>query len=158
MKYIIAIFLSFLGQSALSNNDILKPYSGPYTAKVVRVIDGDTIDLSVEVWPGLIARYAVRERGIDAPEIKRVSCSEEKVWGLEAKAQIEKLFPIGTVVRLDDVEIDSFGGRVVADIKRLLPSDQFISLEWDLLSRELAVEWTPKMADVPWCLLAQARG
>jgi endonuclease YncB( thermonuclease family) len=41
---------------------------GPYAAKVVRVIDGDTLEIEVEVWPGLTARSRVRLVGINTPE------------------------------------------------------------------------------------------
>ncbi|ARE41049.1 Micrococcal nuclease (thermonuclease) s [Rhodovulum sp. P5] len=124
---------------------------------MVRVIDGDTIEVEINLWPGLVARYSVRERGIDAPELRRVACEEERIWAEDARRQLTRLYPEGTIVRLDDVEEDSFSGRVVADIRRLLPSNQWIPLERDMVSRGLAVEWTPKQPDVPWCLLAKTR-
>ncbi|KQI71984.1 nuclease [Loktanella sp. 5RATIMAR09] len=127
-----------------------------YTAKVVRVIDGDTLDVEVDLWPGLIAQYAVRVRGIDAPELRRVGCEEERIWGQEARNQVEKLYPEGTVVRLEYVARDAFDGRVVADVKRWR-SDRWLSLADELIQRGLAVEWEPTMADVQWCLLATTR-
>jgi len=154
--YAKILFLLMLGSLSYAESPVLSPYSGPYQATVVRVIDGDTIEVDAEVWPGLVARYAVRERGIDAPEIRRVACEEERKWGEDAKAQLEKLYPAGQIIRLDDVALDGFG-RVLADVRRLLPSDQFIPLERDMISRRLAVEWDPSMADVQWCLLATTR-
>ncbi|WP_281859975.1 thermonuclease family protein [Litoreibacter halocynthiae] len=156
-EFFVAFLFLFFPSIGTSQQADFKPYQGPYLAEVVRVIDGDTIDVRVELWPGLIAEYAVRERGIDAPEVRRVGCEEERDWGLDAKRKLEELYSEGTVVRLDDVERGSFAGRVLADIKRLVPSAQWIPLERDMLSRNLAVEWTPNMKDVPWCLLAQTR-
>lgn len=112
--------------------------------------------MRVSLWPGLVAEYSVRVRGIDAPELRRVGCEEERTWGEEAKAQVEKLVPVGSVIRLDDVGRDPFFGRVVADVRRER-SGRWIRLSDDLLVRGLAVEWDPAMSDVPWCLLATTR-
>lgn len=136
--------------------DLSKPYP-EYTATVVRVIDGDTIEVEVDLWPGLVAQYSIRERGIDAPELRKADCEAEELWAQEARDQLASLYPTGTIVRLDNVERDSFFGRVVADVRRLLPSQQWRTLQFDMVSRGLAVEWEPNQADVSWCLLAQTR-
>jgi micrococcal nuclease len=129
-------------------------FSGPYQAEMVQVIDGDTLVARVAVWPGLIAEYSVRVRGIDAPEIQRPDCAEERAWGERARAQVERLYPPGSEIRLRDVQFDAFSGRVVADVQRFR-SDRWLSLASELLQRGLVVEWTPSQAAVPWCLLAQ---
>ncbi len=133
----------------------MNPYA-LYYATIVRVIDGDSIAVRVNLWPGLVAEYSVRVRGIDAPELRRVSCEEERIWGEEAKAQVEKLYEAGSTVRLENVEFDAFSGRVLAEVRRWR-SDRWLYLKDDLIDRGLAVEWTPKMDDVPWCLLANTR-
>ena len=127
-----------------------------YFAEVVRVIDGDTLDVRVSLWPGLEAIYAVRVRGVDAPELRRVGCEAERVWGEQAKAQVQKLYAVGSLVRLENVEYDAFSGRVVADVRRWR-SDRWLYLADELVERDLAVVWTPDMPDVPWCLLAETR-
>ena len=127
-----------------------------YFAEVVRVIDGDTLDVRVSLWPGLEAIYAVRVRGVDAPELRRVGCEAEQVWGEQAKAQVQKLYAVGSLVRLENVEYDAFSGRVVADVRRWR-SDRWLYLADELVERDLAVVWTPDMPDVPWCLLAETR-
>ena len=129
-------------------------FEGPYQAEVQQVIDGDTIVARVAVWPGLMAEYSVRVRGIDAPEIRRPDCEAELEWGLRAKEQIERLYPVGSSIRLRDVQFDVWSGRVVADVQRFR-SDRWLSLSSELLQRGLAVEWEPSQAAVPWCLLAQ---
>ena len=127
-----------------------------YYATVVRVVDGDTIQVSVDLWPGLVAEYSVRERGIDAPELRRVDCEEERTWAEEARAQLEKLYEVGSTVRLENVEYDAYSGRVLAEIRRWR-SDRWIYLEDEMIERGMAVSWTPEMSDVPWCVLALTR-
>jgi endonuclease YncB( thermonuclease family) len=43
---------------------------GAHLAEVLEVLDGDTFDARVHVWPGLDITIRVRLRGIDAPEPK----------------------------------------------------------------------------------------
>ncbi|MFN3937084.1 MAG: thermonuclease family protein [Gemmobacter sp.] len=132
-------------------------FPGPYVAEVVRVIDGDTLEARVALWPGLIAVYAIRVRGIDAPEIRRPACPDEREWGLRAKAQVERLYPPGREIQLRHVQHDVWSGRVLAEVRRWR-SDRWLSLADELLQRGLAVEWDATRADVPWCLLAAGGG
>lgn len=131
-------------------------FPGPYVAEIVRIIDGDTVAVSVALWPGLRADYSVRVRGIDAPEILRPDCEEERAWGEQARAQAERLYPPGQEVRLHNVSYDAFSGRVVADIRRWR-SDRWLSFANEMLERSMAVEWAPRQANVAWCLLALER-
>lgn len=140
---------------AMAQEAMPSPYA-EYYAEVVRVIDGDTLDVRVDLWPGLQAIYAVRIRGIDAPELRGADCPAEKAWAEEARAQVEKLYAVGTTVRLQDVEYDAFAGRVLADVRRWR-SDRWLYLADELVERGLAEAWTPDMEDIDWCSLAQAR-
>jgi len=160
MRYLVVVLAAFYLFSATARAESPPHAENPYSlyyGTVVRVIDGDTLVVRVDLWPGLIAEYSVRVRGIDAPEIRRVGCEEERVWGFEAKAQVERLYEEGSVVRLENVSSDPFFGRVVADVRRWR-SDRWLYLKDELIGRDLAVEWTPNMTDVPWCLLAETRG
>jgi len=47
--------------------------SGPVTAKVVKVYDGDTFTFEAYPWPGITATASVRVNGVDTPEIRVVS-------------------------------------------------------------------------------------
>jgi micrococcal nuclease len=147
--------LCCLAGPVAAQDEATNPYA-LYYAEVLRVIDGDTLDVRVDLWPGLQAVYAVRVRGIDAPELRGVGCEEERVWAQEAKAQVEKLYDVGSRVRLENVAFDAYSGRVDADVRRWR-SDRWIYLADELVERNLAVAWTPDMADVPWCLLAKTR-
>ena len=156
MRCILAFLAGLmLTRQVAAQDDLANPHA-LYYAEVVRVIDGDTLDVRVDLWPGLQAVYAVRVRGIDAPELRRAECEEERVWAEEAKAQVAKLYDVGSRIRLETVEYDAYSGRVVADVRRWR-SDRWIYLADELVERDLAVVWTPDMDDVPWCLLAAAR-
>jgi hypothetical protein len=48
-----------------------------HPAEVLRVIDGDTFEARVHVWPGLDITTKIRLRGIDAPEL-RAKCAAER--------------------------------------------------------------------------------
>ncbi len=140
---------------SVAQETAIEPYP-LYVGEVVRVIDGDTLDVRVELWPGLQAVNSVRVRGIQAPEIRGAACPAEKQWAEDAKAQVGKLYPAGTVVRLENVEYDAFAGRVVADVRRWR-SDRWLYLADELVERNLAEAWTPDGPDVDWCELAKAR-
>ena len=53
-------------------------YRAAHPAEILRVIDGDTFEARVRVWPGLDITTKVRLRGIDAPEL-RAHCEGERV-------------------------------------------------------------------------------
>jgi micrococcal nuclease len=48
-----------------------------HPAEVVRVIDGDTLEARVRIWPGMDVTTRVRLRGIDAPEL-HARCEGER--------------------------------------------------------------------------------
>jgi len=51
---------------------------GPYSASVMRVIDGDTLELQIEIWPRTTVRATVRLAGIDTPEARaRAECERQ---------------------------------------------------------------------------------
>src|SRR5437764_15297572 len=53
-------------------------YRAAHPAEILRVLDGDTFEARVRVWPGLDITTKVRLRGIDAPEL-RAHCEDERV-------------------------------------------------------------------------------
>lgn len=79
---------------------ILPP--GPQVdTRVVSVVDGDTIKVEAQVWPGWFWRGSVRLAGVDAPEL-RAQCREERRLALEALDFVEQ--QVGEVVTLVDVQ------------------------------------------------------
>ena len=82
--------------------------SATLTASVVRVIDGDTIDVSLDG-----QQERVRLVGVDTPETVHPEIGVEP-WGPEASNFTKTLLPSGTKVRLEfDVqERDRYGRRL----------------------------------------------
>jgi micrococcal nuclease len=138
----------------LSAQDVPDPYS-EYYGTVERIIDGDTLVVRIALWPGLEAIYSVRARGIDAPEMRGAKCPQEKLWAEEARARAEKLYSPGTTVRLEKVELDSFG-RAVADIRRWR-SDRWLYFAEEMVNADMAEAWQEDWPDVDWCTLAKKK-
>jgi endonuclease YncB( thermonuclease family) len=84
-----------------------------HPAEVLRVIDGDTFEARVHVWPGLDITTKVRLRGIDAPEL-RARCAAERTMAEAARDALGAMLAEGTV-GISGVTLDKYGGRVVAD-------------------------------------------
>ena len=56
--------------------------------ELVKVVDGDTVDVVIDLGFNLSKKERVRLAGIDTPE-SRTRDAEEKVFGLEAKAYLK---------------------------------------------------------------------
>jgi endonuclease YncB( thermonuclease family) len=132
---------------------IPSPYP-EYHGTVERVIDGDTMVVRLDLWPGLEAVYSVRARGIDAPELRGAKCPQEKLWAEDAKARAERLYGPGTTVRIENVEMDSFG-RAVADIRRWR-SDRWMYFSEEMTERDMAQPWQDGWPDIDWCKASAA--
>lgn len=85
---------------------------GPVTAEVVRVLDGDTIEIVAQVWIGLRLTSHVRIRGIDTPEV-RGGCPSEKAMAEAARQRLAAL--AGSRISIARIADDKYAGRVLAD-------------------------------------------
>jgi endonuclease YncB( thermonuclease family) len=92
-----------------------------YPAEVLRVLDGDTFEARVLVWPGLAMTTRVRLRGIDTPEL-RSRCSEERARAEAARDALHSILAQGEV-GIAVVTLDKYGGRVVADTSTRTTAD-----------------------------------
>lgn len=91
---------------------ITKPFI--YNATIRRVVDGDTIDVDIDLGFGIwIHNERVRLNGVDTPEC-RTKDELEKQFGLLAKSVVEGFCPVGSKVLLE-TEMDDKGkfGRVL---------------------------------------------
>ena len=88
---------------------------GPYSAEVVRVIDGDTVELDVALWPGLVQRIHLRLDGVDTPE-KRGASLCEKILARRASEFTLRFFRLGRTVLVSGVRIGKYAGRVLGRI------------------------------------------
>ena len=84
-----------------------------HAVEVLKVIDGDTFEARVHLWPGLYTTTRVRLRGIDAPEMK-ARCAEERDRAEAARETLRAILAEGEV-GIVRVTLDKYGGRVVAD-------------------------------------------
>jgi endonuclease YncB( thermonuclease family) len=83
-----------------------------YPADVLRIIDGDTFEARVHVWPGLDVTTKIRLRNIDAPEL-HARCADELAKAQSARTALETMLAAGAVT-ISRVGIDKYGGRVDA--------------------------------------------
>tara|TARA_Y100001978_G_C23693191_1_gene435988 strand:+ start:1040 stop:1510 length:471 start_codon:yes stop_codon:yes gene_type:complete len=92
-----------------------------YKCKVLRVVDGDTVDIDIDLGFGIwMHKERVRMMGIDTPE-SRTRDKVEKKFGLASKARLKELMPVGSLQILK-TEIDKSGedkkgkfGRILGD-------------------------------------------
>lgn len=57
--------------------------------KITRIVDGDTVDLDIDLGFGITISHRVRLKGINAPETKTLDL-EEKNKGIQARLWLEK--------------------------------------------------------------------
>ena len=87
---------------------------GAHAAEVVRVLDGDTFEARVRIWPGMEITTRVRLRGIDAPEM-HARCDDERVRAVAARDALTRILNEGAV-GIARIGQDKYGGRVDADV------------------------------------------
>lgn len=125
-----------------------EPLPGPVPAELVRVIDGDTIEVRAHIWPGHYVQTRVRLLGVDTPERRGPDCEAERVKAAEALAFTQAWLE-GASIGLETIDLGSFAGRVVARVRRADGAD----LSEALLTEGLAA---PYGEPGPWCPAAPA--
>mgnify|MGYP001419956744 CR=1 FL=1 len=86
-----------------------------YRAKLIKIIDGDTIDAEIDLGFKISVRKRIRFLGINAPET-RTRDLEEKQAGLKTKSRLETLFDTSKgVFTLKSHGVGKFG-RVLGEI------------------------------------------
>lgn len=83
-----------------------------YLARVVRVVDGDTIELEIDLGFKLKYRSTCRMYGINTPELR---VADQKVAAQAAKNAVQEMLPAGTGVRIESRELDKYG-RPLAEV------------------------------------------
>jgi endonuclease YncB( thermonuclease family) len=106
---LLLLFLSF-SPSALASSRL----EGPVPAQLIRVIDGDTVEVEIKPWFGVRLITRVRLYGIDAPELHS-PCADER-----ARAEAARDFLQGFVgaepVYLNNIRRGKYYGRVIASL------------------------------------------
>ena len=90
-----------------------------YRCKVVKIIDGDTVDVDIDLGFGVwLKKERIRMFGIDTPE-SRTRDLEEKKYGLAAKAYITKLLDDeGGIVLKTRKDAEGKYGRILGELWR----------------------------------------
>jgi len=79
-----------------------------YKAEIIRCVDGDTVDVWVDVGFDMRIKQRLRLYGIDTPETRTRDPVEKKV-GLMAKARVQELLEVGKSYTIWTVEKGKFG-------------------------------------------------
>jgi len=90
-----------------------------YRCKLLKVVDGDTVDVDIELGFGVVlSDERVRIMGIDTPE-SRTSDKVEKLFGLAAKNRLKELLGkkavLKTQIAKDGEDMKGKFGRVLGD-------------------------------------------
>lgn len=85
-----------------------------YVRKVENVVDGDTIDVLIDLGFDILFASRVRLAGIDTPE-SRTSDKAEKVLGLEAKEYLKKQLKDAksVIIRTEKMDSSEKYGRIL---------------------------------------------
>ena len=114
-----------------------------YNCTIVRVIDGDTVDVDIDLGFGVwLKKQRIRLYGIDAPE-SRTRDLEEKKYGLVAKAFVLAHLPLGSTRTLTTVQ-DKTGkyGRILGKFKAYDSDlDAWVNMNQWMIVKHLAVEY-----------------
>lgn len=134
MKKWIALFAIVLLTGCASAQKKMPWYNpqvyGDASATVVRVIDGDTVVVTIKDYPPIFgSNISIRLRGIDAPEPNEPN-------GPAAKVYVESLLEPGSKVWLGGMSRDNFF-RIVADVR--LDNEKGLSLSDLLMENGYAV-------------------
>ena len=107
--------------------------------KVYKVVDGDTIDVDIDLGFNISFFQRVRLAGIDTPE-SRTTDKNEKVLGLEVKKRLDEILKAATkvVIRTEKPDSTEKYGRILGWI---FVDDQKTSINEDLIKDGFAWEY-----------------
>lgn len=115
--------------------------------RVVRVIDGDTIEIAGDNLPGGLRNLRLRVLGVDTPEKGALAkCEKERQLATAAKDFTNKTVTKGKTVRVTLDRWDKYGGRVLGD---LIIDGQ--SLSHLLVAQGYAVPYFGRGPKKDWC-------
>tara|TARA_B100000963_G_scaffold190660_1_gene165847 strand:+ start:1780 stop:2205 length:426 start_codon:yes stop_codon:yes gene_type:complete len=87
-----------------------------YRCEIVKVIDGDTVDVNIDLGFGVwLRKERIRLRGIDTPE-SRTRDVEEKKYGLLAKNFLQKLLHDNHIILKTHKDAEGKFGRILGDL------------------------------------------
>jgi len=114
MRPVCAALLLFLALAPLLS--AADEFSGPYPARVLRVTDGDTVHVAVDIWPGFTWTGAVRLTGVDTPEL-RGSPPCERALAEAAAAFTRRFLSEARTIKVSGIGLGKYAGRVLGSIQ-----------------------------------------
>lgn len=113
-----------------------------YKVYVTRVVDGDTVDVDVDLgFSTILKKQRVRMMGIDTPE-SRTRNLEEKFYGKASKAHLESILAEG------EIQLQSHGkgkfGRILGE---LFVEDSSYSINQQMIDEHHAVPYFGQSKD-----------
>ena len=87
-----------------------------YKCKLVKVVDGDTVDVDIDLGFGVwLQNQRIRLYGIDTPE-SRTSDAEEKKYGLAAKQRMQEWLDGGNLKIVTHKDAKGKYGRILGEL------------------------------------------
>ena len=114
----LKIVLALLLIPTLAFAEAKKPEGVVYDLKIMRVIDGDTVEFEAPfLVDPLPKKLSIRVWGVDTPEKSfRAKCEKEAAMGAEATKFTKDLVANAKTTQISIYEWDKFGGRVLGDV------------------------------------------
>ena len=111
----LAVFGYWMAPAAAADRGQLNRLAGPVPAEVLRVIDGDTLEVRAHIWLGQQIETLLRIYGIDAPELK-AKCAAERAAARRARdALVERIGDQPVMLR--DIRFEKYAGRVMSRVE-----------------------------------------
>ena len=109
----LILIAPFLAATLVAKEPVDDPIPGPVPARVLHIVDGDTIRVRARIWLGQEIETNVRLMGIDTAET-HAHCDYERMMAQKATDYVTALLADGDGIALMDVTYDKYGRRVVA--------------------------------------------
>lgn len=115
MKKIIALLMIAASSLVFAAKE---PVGVIYDWKILRVVDGDTVEVAAPWVPAPIKqKMSIRIYGVDTPEKGfRGQCDKEKAMGEAASKFTKKVITESKVAQVWIIGWDKYGGRILGDI------------------------------------------
>lgn len=116
--------------------------------KVLRVIDGDTVEVEADYLPPQLGKkLLIRIVGVDTPEKGfRAKCSRENLLSLKAKLFTEEKIKNAKSIDIKIKSWDKYGGRVLGDV---IIDGQLLSAL--LINSKFAIPYNGEKKTHDWC-------
>lgn len=116
----VLMFLSAPSYSQSSKENFQNQVPKIYNWKVIRVVDGDTLEIANDFLPQELKLF-IRIKGIDTPEKEaRAQCKKERILGQKATELTSKIIATAQknkqAITFSEIKWDKYGGRIVAKV------------------------------------------